>query len=182
MTKTLLMTYNGQSIQFRDDGWFNATAAAAMFGKEPTQWLNQRDTVEYVIALAESLGLDKSGTLQELNEIKKLDSASSASRTKLLRLVKRTGLISTKAGSPTNNGGTWMHPKLGVAFARWLDVRFAVWCDTQIETIIHGEPERNDWQRLRHEAASSYKVMSDVQPCQGALFLLRRSFAVETCG
>jgi hypothetical protein len=57
---------------------------------------------------------------------------------------------------------TWMHPKLAVAFARWLDVRFAIWCDTQIETIIHGEPETQDWHRMRHEAASSYKVMSDV--------------------
>lgn len=27
------------------------------------------------------------------------------------------------------NGGTWAHPKLAVFFARWLDVRFAVWCD-----------------------------------------------------
>lgn len=26
------------------------------------------------------------------------------------------------------NGGTWAHPKLAVFFARWLDVRFAVWC------------------------------------------------------
>ena len=24
-------------------------------------------------------------------------------------------------------GGTWCHPKLAVFFARWLDVRFAVW-------------------------------------------------------
>jgi hypothetical protein len=27
--------------------------------------------------------------------------------------------------------GTWAHPKLAVFFARWLDVRFAVWCDMQ---------------------------------------------------
>lgn len=26
-------------------------------------------------------------------------------------------------------GGTWAHPKLAVFFARWLDVRFSVWCD-----------------------------------------------------
>lgn len=55
-----------------------------------------------------------------------------------------------------------MHPKLGVAFARWLDMDFAVWCDEQIEAIIHGTPEQTDWRRLRHEAASSYKVMSDI--------------------
>lgn len=27
------------------------------------------------------------------------------------------------------SGGTFAHPKLAVFFARWLDVRFAVWCD-----------------------------------------------------
>lgn len=31
--------------------------------------------------------------------------------------------------------GTWAHPKLAVFFARWLDVRFAVWCDAMIEDI-----------------------------------------------
>lgn len=34
------------------------------------------------------------------------------------------------------NGGTWLHPKLAIPFARWLDVRFAVWCDLQIESIL----------------------------------------------
>lgn len=31
--------------------------------------------------------------------------------------------------------GTWAHPKLAIFFARWLDVRFAVWCDSMIEDI-----------------------------------------------
>ena len=31
------------------------------------------------------------------------------------------------------SGGTWVHPKLGVLFARWCDIRFAIWCDEQIE-------------------------------------------------
>ncbi len=30
---------------------------------------------------------------------------------------------------PGSRSGTWAHPKLAVFFARWLDVRFAVWCD-----------------------------------------------------
>ena len=33
-------------------------------------------------------------------------------------------------------GGTWAHPKLAIFFARWLDVRFAVWCDAMIEDIL----------------------------------------------
>lgn len=66
-------------------------------------------------------------------------------------------LIKTKRGK---NGGTWLHPKLGVMFARWLDIDFAIWCDEQIDKIIHGDPAATDWKALRHEAASSYKVMS----------------------
>jgi len=34
--------------------------------------------------------------------------------------------------------GTYLHPKLAVFFARWLDVRFAVWCDLMIDNILHG--------------------------------------------
>ena len=63
--------------------------------------------------------------------------------------------IVTKRGQ---SGGTWLHPKLGVAFARWLDVRFAVWCDAQIDDIIHGR------QSLKAERASlrvEYRPMTD---------------------
>lgn len=35
-------------------------------------------------------------------------------------------------------GGTWAHPKLAVFFARWLDVKFAVFCDMVIDDLIHG--------------------------------------------
>jgi hypothetical protein len=127
MTKSLFLAYDGHQIQFRDDGWFNATAAAAKFGKEPAQWLRLPDTIAYIQALERKYG--------------------------------KIPYYTTRKGK---NGGTWMHPKLGVAFARWLDVDFAVWADGQIERIIHGTPEQTDWKRLRHEAASSYKVMSDV--------------------
>lgn len=42
---------------------------------------------------------------------------------------KSDELVNTRRG---NGGGTWAHPKLAVFFARWLDVRFAVWCDAAI--------------------------------------------------
>jgi len=42
----------------------------------------------------------------------------------------------TKRG---NNGGTWLHPKLAVRFAQWLDINFAVWCDMQIDAILRQE-------------------------------------------
>ncbi len=51
--------------------------------------------------------------------------------------VKTTVCIAKRGGAP-GNAGTWAHPKLAVFFARWLDVRFAVWCDMQIDDILHG--------------------------------------------
>lgn len=39
------------------------------------------------------------------------------------------------------NGGTYAHPKLAVFFARWLDVRFAVWCDLMVDEILRGRVE-----------------------------------------
>lgn len=66
------------------------------------------------------------------------------------------GYLKTKRGS---GGGTWLHPKLAVHFARWLDPRFAVWCDAQIDALIRG---KDDWRKLRHQSASSFKVANDI--------------------
>ncbi|PXX97360.1 KilA-N domain-containing protein [Halomonas sp. LBP4] len=65
-------------------------------------------------------------------------------------------LVRTSRG---RNGGTWLHPKLAVAFARWLDMRFSVWCDAQIDKLIHGD--QDDWQHLRDSAAIGYQGMCD---------------------
>lgn len=45
-------------------------------------------------------------------------------------------LIQTRRGA---GGGTWLHPKLAVVFARWLDIDFAVWCDMQIDRLLSGD-------------------------------------------
>jgi hypothetical protein len=62
-------------------------------------------------------------------------------------------------GGRNHADGTWLHPKLAVPFSRWLDDDFAVWCDLQIDSLIRGTA---DWGRLRHSAAASYKVMSQI--------------------
>lgn len=47
-------------------------------------------------------------------------------------------LVQAKAG---RYGGTWAHPKLAVFFARWLDVKFAVFCDMVIDDILNKKAE-----------------------------------------
>lgn len=47
--------------------------------------------------------------------------------------------IQTQRGR--HGGGTWAHPKLAVFFARWLDVKFAVFCDAVIDDLIRKKAE-----------------------------------------
>ena len=85
--------------------------------------------------------------------------------------VPKEHLLKTRRG---RYGGTWMHPRLAVAFARWLDVRFGVWCDDQIYQILSGHHVHYDWKKLRHEATASYKVM-------GQILQLTRQRLGKTC-
>lgn len=164
MPALITTRYDGFTVTFTEAGWFNATAVADRFGKAPSDWLRQSETVEYLSALHKHTN-PNSGFLPEFNKIKDLyggRTESSVARVKLLRLAKTTGFVRTRAGSPENGGGTWLHPKLAVVFARWLDVNFAVWCDEQIDGLLRGTHPHYDWKRLRHEATSSFKVMTSV--------------------
>lgn len=63
---------------------------------------------------------------------KRLDNFMSSPDTKayieaLTQSLKSSDWIQAHRGG--SHVGTWAHPKLAVFFARWLDVRFAVWCD-----------------------------------------------------
>lgn len=60
----------------------------------------------------------------------------------LTALVPGKPVTSVQRGNGLLPGvGTWAHPKLAVFFARWLDVRFAVWCDSVIDDILRGKAE-----------------------------------------
>ena len=138
MSKKLVASeYQGLQFHFTDDAWFNATEAAKHFGKRPNDWLNLKETEQYLEALMEMLGISE-----------------------------KSLLIKTRRGrrnitSQNGNLGTWFHPRLAVGFARWLDKRFAVWCDLQIDTLIRGTHPHYDWKKLRHEATASFKVMTE---------------------
>lgn len=103
--------YQGLEVSFTPDGWFNATAAASKFGKKPNEWLRLPETKRYMRALARKAEAGKSHFGYR-----------------------------TERGGRMGGGVTWLHPKLAVRFAQWLDVDFAVWCDEQIDALLHGRP------------------------------------------
>lgn len=71
-------------------------------------------------------------------------------------LERKYGKIPYLKTSRGRGGGTWLHPKLAVRFARWLDVDFEIWCDEQIDSIVRGASAKA---AARSAAASSNKVM-----------------------
>ena len=68
-------------------------------------------------------------------------------------------LVKTKRGA---NGGTWLHPKLGVAFARWIKPELAVRLDLKIDSILRGDDETIKRDISRHMSKSSNKVLNEV--------------------
>ncbi|MFM8330883.1 MAG: KilA-N domain-containing protein [Candidatus Methylumidiphilus sp.] len=126
------LDYQGLAVGFTPDGWFNATAAAERFGKRPVDWLALDSTKEYIESLADMLRSEKSS------------------------------LLTVKRGGRGKSDATWMHPKLAVPFARWLDTRFAIWCDLQIDSLIRGSHPHYDRLKERDRSACSHRVVSEV--------------------
>ncbi|WP_327190602.1 KilA-N domain-containing protein [Pseudomonas libanensis] len=58
-------------------------------------------------------------------------------------------------------GGTWLHPKLAVAFARWISPDFSVWCDLHIDALLRGElNEKQQFERACKTLSDAQKVAS----------------------
>lgn len=141
MSDIIKAEFQGYMMSFNNDGWFDATTAAAKFGKRPVDWLKQVETDAYISALC-----------------KKYE-------------VTKTHFVKTKKGGDVSTQGTWFHPKLGVIFARWLHLDFAIWCDEQIDNLIH---QQLDHKKLRHASAAGYKLMDNI------LMLTREESGKET--
>jgi hypothetical protein len=99
------------NVQFTGEAFFNATVVAKAFGKKPSHWLELSETQEYITEVSAQTALEQNQ------------------------------LVTTKMGSPEAGGGTWLHPDLGIPFARWLSVKFAVWADRQVKDILIGQPK-----------------------------------------
>lgn len=109
----LIKTFGDFAVSFNSDGYLNATQIAKQFDKRINNYLRSEQTQLYITAL--------------LDVLKARNSAMTENQ-----------LVIVQKGGNVHFSGTWLHPKLAVDFARWLDPKFAVWCDEQIEQIISG--------------------------------------------
>lgn len=104
-------SFNGMNFKFREDGYFNMTHACKHFGKHLPNFWNHSETEDYVVALRHGISSSMGATPLELVEV-----------------IHGNRYIPDR--------GTWAHPKLAVFFARWLDVKFAVFCDMVIDDLM----------------------------------------------
>ncbi|MFZ3191620.1 MAG: P63C domain-containing protein [Moraxellaceae bacterium] len=132
MTALMKFDFNGEGHSFDGHGWFNATEAAKRFDKVVYEWLRLPETERYLAALC-----------------KKNESGKSL-------------FVKTRRGGNVSMQGTWLHPKLAVRFAQWLDVDFAVWCDDTIDQIIRTQSAppaiQNLMQLLLKDSASEWEL------------------------
>ena len=115
-------SFNQFSVSFQENGYLNATAIAEQYDKRVGNYLRNERTQEYITALTERL----------FNP----ETRNRATAENQLVIIK-------KGGNDKKSQGTWLHPKLAVDFARWLDPKFAVWCDEQIEALLNGKVSDN---------------------------------------
>lgn len=115
-------SFNQFSVSFQENGYLNATAIAEQYDKRVGNYLRNERTQEYITALTERL----------FNP----ETRNRATAENQLVIIK-------KGGNDKKSQGTWLHPKLAVDFARWLNPKFAVWCDEQIEALLNGKVSDN---------------------------------------
>jgi len=134
-------TYNDTTVlQFREDGWFNMTKAAKLFGKRLQDFMDNKETKNYMAALTNA-------NQRELTEAK----------------------------SGRYHGGTWAHPKLAVFFARWLDTKFAMWCDAVIDDILRG----NQKLQMVNKAESAVEALPADVKAAGAAWQAEMQVAIH---
>ena len=140
MKNLITLNYQNMIIHTSREAWFNATEIAAIFGKLPHEWLRLPETNRYLEAL-----------------IKR--EASKQAEAGKSRIGKLDFIKTYKGGNDLSKQGTWLHPKLAVAFARWCDVDFAVWCDEQILELMTLD---KTWQASRTESKIGFQVMQEI--------------------
>jgi len=130
MSQLVQYRYQDSLYTFNTDAWFNATEAAARFGKRANDFLSLPATKKYIAALDEL-----EGTKGKWHRTKR----GRRHKTITGKSGNCEGAFEVGFSGNYDGSGTWLHPELAVAFARWLDTKFAIWCDRQIKAIITGQ-------------------------------------------
>lgn len=102
-----VLSYEGNVIEINEKGMWNATQMAKPFGKQASKWIELDQTQE----LIKEIAINRKMLMVDLVQV-------------------------THGGNDLRKTGTWIHESLIIDFAQWLNVKFRVWCNNQIETLM----------------------------------------------
>ena len=134
MESLQIFNYNASAVAFKTiDGevYANATEMCKVFGKKPAEFLRLPNTIRYMEAIK-------------------------------VKCENPTSLFETKKGNSEDfTQGTWIHEKLILKLAQWLDVNFEIWCDEKIAELLRtGKTEIKPLSQL-DILANSIKVLQE---------------------
>lgn len=135
MSQIISLSFDNTPVSFNSNGYLNATSIAAKFNKRAADYLRSQSTKDYIAAITRKC------------------------------VMKENQLVTVKKGGNVQESGTWLHNKLAIDFARWLNPDFAVWCDEQLEAILHPQPQlaatelASDVQRLHLSDLVKYEAL-----------------------
>lgn len=153
MYHLLTEEFHGFPISFRkESAWVNLTQMCAAFKKEPFDFLRIDPTQAYIKALAENLGLFRSGTATNPSLFRSTPGTKPDSN--CVPGTQLEGLVETEKAR--GRAGTWAHPDLAMECARWLSPELSVRCNQIIRRLLSGEIIADvalapDQQRLRRQ-------------------------------
>ena len=119
MTNALaVFSYEGNAITFKSENgvMVNATEMAKPFGKLVKDWLANKSTREF---------------LEELSAVRRIPLTGSETSEDAEGVLVRV----VQGGTPSLQG-TWLHEDVALEFARWLNPKFAIWCNDRIKELL----------------------------------------------
>lgn len=130
MSNIVFKQYNKIDIPFGigKNVWLNATKAAEVFGKRPANFFQTESTLEYLNALAEAHGY-------AVTDFSVTENVGKFSTKELAKMFPQFIYVRQGNGNAQEQG-TWISKELVINYSRWLDAKFAVWCDVQIQELL----------------------------------------------
>lgn len=143
-----IFSFYGQEIEFtmsNEDVMVNATEMGKIFGKRPVDFLRLTTTKAYIEDLKSSLIEFRSEDSSLLNAENRDLQEQDRSKITDSSLLKSIEVVKTEKGKGEDGGVTWMHSRLALKFASWLDVKFENWVYEVINRMTFGYmKEAND--------------------------------------
>lgn len=116
MNDAIVEIFEGQEITIRQsDGYWNATQMCQRYGRLFADFTRLKSTKAYLAALSPVMG------------------------------IPITGLILSQQGGTPSEQGTWVHRRVALKLAAWLNPHFEVWVYSVIEKLLtQGKVELED--------------------------------------